>query len=488
MKRKKLISLLLSAVMLFSSAFSAFAEEVPEAENPEEKVMQYSNSLLKNMVKVYAHNIADNYYYGVDDNDLLFSVICDTIDNDGVFDINSAVEAMIGCLDDEHSEFFTREEFKALTENVSGEITGIGVTIFETEKGVTVLSVIKGSPAEVAGIREGDYITGVDGADVRGLSSSEVRNRVVGAPGTVVNVEITRGDDVFTVQCTRAHVDVPQTETKMIGDIAYLRLIQFTANSHNEVKEFIEELKAKKVKKLIFDLRDNPGGDLDAAHAIAELFISAGQLAQLRYKNKARDKFLYSKNYNAPGLKVAVLVNENSASASEFISIAFQGRKAGKIIGTNTFGKGSMQLLTSLATGAGMKFTIGEFFSIKGERVHTVGVTPDIEIENEFIPVDESQFEKIDYDLIGGEERDERMILALEERLYALDILSEKPDTVYDENTKEAVKSVQRALGYEPTGEAGFYEYLYLNDLNYDFEKEEDRQLEAAVEYLKGLK
>ena len=238
----------------------------------------------------------------------------------------------------------------------------------------------------------------------------------------------------------------------------------------------------------MLDLRNNPGGDLDAALAIANIFISAGKLGELRYKDSDANKFVYSTNYNAPKLKIAVLVNENSASASEFLSMAFQGRGAAEIIGTKTYGKGSMQVLSRLLTGAGMKYTFGEFYSVKGDRINTIGITPDIAVENDSVKVDESAFEKIDFDKVEEGTSGGKMTLALEQRLNALGYFDEEPDETFNESTAAAVRSMQMRLGYDASGIPGFYEYLYLNDISYDFYKTKDNQLAKATEYLENLK
>jgi len=488
-KKNTFISLFTAFIMLFSFCVPIVAEDVQPDENPMEKVNQYSNYMLKNMIKVYAHSIADNYYYGIDDDELLFAALCDTIDNNGVFDINRAIKAMIDCLKDEHAEFYTPEEFLAFSESVTGEFTGIGVVIYENDNGIVVLSTIEDSPARAAGILEGDYIVGIDGEDITGKTVTEVRNLIVGKTGSSVVVNIKRGGKVFPVECARAEVKVSQTETKMLSDdISYMRILQFTKTLPKEIEQHLEELKNNKISKLVIDLRNNPGGDLDAALEVANLLIGVGKLAELRYKNPDENKFLYSSNLKAPKLKIAVLVNENSASASEFLATAFQSRKAGKIIGTKTFGKGSMQVLTGLATNGGMKYTIGEFFAVNGERIHTVGITPDIEVFNEAAPVLDENFAPIDYELVEGASENAQMTLALEQRLEVLGYLEESADEVYDEKTTDAVKRLQNILGYEATGVAGFYEYLYLNDLSYDFETEKDNQLDVATDYLKNIR
>lgn len=483
MKLKKLTAFLLLAV-IFSMSFTAYAQDaaVEDAKAQQQEVAQYSNYMLKNMVKVYAHNIADNYYYGINDDELLFSIICNTIE-EGKFDINKSLEAMIKALKDDYAEFYTPEQYKVLTEDIAGEFSGIGVTITQNDNGILVLEVFDQSPALKAGIMEGDYITAINGVSVEGMNTAQVRNLIVGKTDSEVKVTLRRGTSVVDVVCVRATVQVSHIKTKMLtDDIAYLKLVQFSKNAPEDIAAYVKELQSKNVKKLVLDLRDNPGGDLEAALEIANIFISTGRIGELRYKD--RTEYLRATNFNAPRMELAVLVNENSASASELLSMAFQGRSAAKLIGTKTYGKGSMQILTRAVTGAGMKYTIGEFYTAKGKRVHTVGITPDIIVENEYIPVDEEKFAKIDYDRIEEGTKGGDMTLALEQRLEALGYL-EEADEVYDQATTDAVMRFQAVLGHELTGVPGFYEYLYLNDYSYDFDVVIDKQLDAAVEYLK---
>ena len=476
--KKRIFAIILAAVLVFSSFGFAFAEE------NEEVVNKYSNNMLKRLINIYAHHIADNYYYGIDDDELLFSIICDTIDNGG-FTFDGAVEAMINSLGDEHAEFYTPQEYKELTDDIGGEFAGIGVTITQDNKGVVVLSLIDGAPAMRAGIKPRDYIIAVNGTSTENMTTSEVRSLVTGLIGTSVKITVLRGNEIIEVECAREKIEVQHTEKRMVTDeVAYIKLDQFSKNSPKEIKDYVSEIQSKGINKLILDLRDNPGGDLDAAHEIAETFISAGTIAELRYKDSEENKFIKSSNYNVPKISVALLVNEYSASASEFIAMAMKSRGAAKVFGTKTYGKGSMQAVYQLPTGAGMKFTVGEFYSVKGERINTIGVTPDYEIENVFEAVNEEEFEEIDLDKIDEAGKDGKMTLALEQRLEALGAFYREPDEVFDEFTIEAVKKLQRSLGYEETGIPAFYEYLYIKDLSYEFDKTIDMQLEEAIKYL----
>lgn len=481
--KKKILSLLLVAVMLFSFV-TVNAEETTAVHPEEQQVIDYTNTFKKTVIRVYARDIAENYYYGISDEELLYAVICNAIEENGV-NLDKAIEAMINALGDRFAEFYTAEEYRELTESISGEFSGIGVIITQDEMGALVNSVVKGGPAEKAGIIMGDRIIGVNGQSVKGMEIDAIRKLVVGATDTEVIVRILRRNTEIDIPCVRGTVSMSNIETRMLNDdTAYLGILQFAQNTPEEIKEYLKELNSKKISKLVIDVRDNPGGDLGAAVDIASLFISTGNLAELRYKDKTLNTFIKSQNYNANRFKTVLLVNENSASSSEFLATAFRTRKAAKIIGTKTYGKGSMQSVQRLPNGAGMKYTVGEFYSSKGERIHTVGITPDIIVENEMVMVDEDSFLDIDYSRMDEAGKDGEMNLALEQRLHAVGVLAEDPDEVFDDATKEAVKVLQLSLGREVTGIPGFYEYLYMNDFDYEFETEVDHQLNAAIEYL----
>ncbi len=480
--KKKIFSILLILCMLMTPAVLA-EKAVQDASANEEVVEQYTADMQKYIIKLYAKTLSANYYYGIEDEELLYAVVCDMIDN-GKLDLNSAIRAMVKTLGDEYAEFYSPEEFKATTEDIAGEFSGIGVTISENKDGIVVLDVIENGPAYKAGMLPYDCIVGVDGVDTRGKSSAEVRELVVGEKGSEVRVTILRAGKEIELVCVRDTVTVSQLESDMINEkTAYIKLLQFTSSSPDEMKKIVDDLVAKKVKNVVLDLRDNPGGDLYCAIDMANIFISAGDIAELRYKDSSNNVMLKSNNYNAPKFKMLVLVNEHSASASEFLAMALQSRGTAKVLGVKTYGKGSMQSVVNAVGGAGLKYTVGEFYSFKGQRVHTIGITPDIVVENDYIKVDESQFEKIDFDLIAANPRDEKNVLALEQRLEVFGYLPEA-DGIYDDATTDAVARFQAALGYSVTGEASIYEYVFLNDYNYENIKTViDNQMEAAIKY-----
>ncbi len=481
--KRKIISLLLIICMAFSPLAMAQDGQIPP--ESEAVIQEVSTEMQKYIIKMYAKTLAANYYYGVDDEELLYAVICDIIE-EGKVDLNSAIEAMIGALGDEYAEFYYPEDYNAMTEEITGEFSGIGVTISENKDGVVVLGVFEDGPAYKAGMMPYDYIVEVDGVNVRGQSSSEVRELVVGEKGTQVKVTVLRNGKELELTCIRDIVEVSQVETKMITDkTAYIKLIQFTSNAPDEMREVVEDLRQKGVKNVIFDLRDNPGGDLNAAIDMANIFVSAGDIGEIRYKDSSYNQMLKSNNYNSPKFNMLVLVNENTASSSEFLAMAIQSRGAGKVLGVQSYGKGCLQAVQNAVGGAGFKYTIGEFYTFKGQRIHTKGITPDIVVNNEYIEVDVDAFEKIDVDVVLENPYDEKSLLALEQRLEVLGYLSEA-DGIYDDETRDAIARIQSTLGYKVTGEVGFYEYLFLKDYNYDdVEMLVDHQMDAALKYFR---
>ena len=477
MKKTKITALFVAFCMILSS-LCVYAQDTSSVYTPNQQ---------KSIIKAYAHNIADNFYYGIDDDELLFAVICKAID-EGKVDIEKSIKAMVDVLDDKYSQYYSPEEYNSMVDNFKGEFAGIGVVFSKDSKDglFTVNSVMENSAALEAGILEGDKIIAINGVEITGYEIENVRNLIIGEENTPVTVRIRRANKEVDLVLTRKKVSVSNISTKMIDeDIAYLEIAQFASNTTNEVKEYVNKIQKDKVKKLIIDVRNNPGGDIDAAVGIANIFASAGLIAQIKSKNNEKPLEIRSDNYNAPKLDIVLIINENSASASEFLAVALKGKLNIKIMGTTSFGKGSIQTLIRTVTGSGIKYTVGEFFSKNGERVHTVGVTPDIEVENEYIPVKEEEFTKIDLGKTDEFGKDGDMTLALEERLDALGYMENAPDAVFDEETQTAVRALQALLGYETTGIPGFYEYLFLNDLNYDFDKVIDRQLEEAISYLR---
>ncbi|MBR5535109.1 MAG: S41 family peptidase [Clostridia bacterium] len=479
MKKKNIKAILglVLAIVLTASCFTAiYAEEVvvPSA---------YEAAVMKNSIANLCMSIADNYYYGVTDEDLLYRALCSAIDN-GKFDFDKAVEKMVGLLKDGYSEFYTSERFESFFTDIVGEFYGIGVQIMLSGDHVVVASVFPDSPAEKAGILPYDTIVSIDGTDISGFSVQDVATLIKREKGKRVQVGIIRDGKGMIIDCFCDEVSQNPISYGIMedGKIGYIYISTFSLTLDEFITPVLEEFKEKGIKDIILDIRNNGGGELNAAMDLAKHFVPEGTIAKLKYKDPAKNEDVVITN----GMKespynMVLLVNGNSASASELFSGAVKDRKAGTIIGTTTYGKGSMQSVFRLMTGCGIKYTIAEFHSPNDTRIHTVGVTPDFVVENTVHHVTEEDFEPM---VFNNTATDEKLNMAVEQRLEALGCFHEEPDNVFDDKTTDAIRQFQMLKNLEISGELDMYTLVALNDIIYEYEYSDDDQLEAAKKYL----
>ncbi len=478
---KKLISLLLTFTMLTVPAFAEDEAAVTE-EKPEISVFRQES-----IIREYAHTLADNYYYGATDQNILYNVICATIENGGVFDLDNALKAMVISLNDEYGEYYSPESFDKQAEYYNSEFFGIGAILTVQNGGTVIDTIYSGSAAEIAGLQVGDRIVSVDGTDTSNMPPAETRELLVGQEGTAVDITVLRGEDDFiSVRAVRQLVKESHSNMTVLDNgVAVIDVDSFTESLADEFDGYLEEIASKDIQKVIIDLRNNGGGEINAAIAVAQKLISAGVIGKLKYKNEANNQNIYSENLNAPRFDLLVLTNKMTASASEFLAMALQSRGRAKLLGEKTYGKGCMQAMFRTPTGSGLKFTIGEFFSPDDERIHTVGLTPDIEVSNIVIPVDESTFAEITLDKLNLPASKK----GIEQRLNAIGLLPDSAvDGYYDSQTEAAVRVFQENSRLEVTGKVDFYTALYLNDRGYDdLSKVIDVQMEKALEYFDSI-
>lgn len=294
------------------------------------------------------------------------------------------LKGMVEALDDPYSEYLTSEELDDLMEDTSGKFFGIGVYINAQDGYVTVVSPIKNTPAERAGLRTGDKIIKVDGVDISGANATEASKMIKGEKGTTVTLTILRMEDevsnTFDVDVTRDEITVVTVESEIIeGDILYINISQFNEQTYKEFMDAYNENKAN-AKSIILDLRNNPGGLLSTSTAIADELLPEGLIVYTERKGKETDDQIYSDS-KMIDLPMVVLINEGSASASEIVSGAIRDYDRAVLIGKKSFGKGVVQTIDSFTTGDGIKLTISEYFTPKGISIHEKGIEPDIEVE-----------------------------------------------------------------------------------------------------------
>ena len=321
-------------------------------------------SQLKEMVKKY-------YYKDVDDETL----------EEGSY------KGLLESLNDPYSVYYTKDEYKILMQQMDGDYVGIGVMVAQDKntKEFVVTGVIKNSPAEDAGMLEKDVIIKVDGQDVTNCDLDKLVSLVRGKKGTGVSITVTRENEEIEFQLDRAEVSEQIVYYEMLDDnIGYIELTQFSENSAEQVKDALEELESQNMEKLIFDVRDNPGGDLQQILKIAGYFIPKDEII-LSYKMKDGSGEDYKNDTEGEyqDIPMVVLVNEDSASAAEAFSGCMKAYKRATIVGTNTYGKGIMQTLYQLDDGSAVKITIAKYYLPDGSNIQDVGIAPDVEVEED---------------------------------------------------------------------------------------------------------
>lgn len=307
--------------------------------------------------------------------------------------LEAALKGYVAGLGDKYTEYLTNDELEDLMVSVNGNYVGIGIYMTKNDDGdILVLLPIEGSPAEEADLQTGDIIKKVDGKECNGLELTDVSNMVKGEEGTKVNLEILRDNKTFSIDVERRKVEIKYLESKVLdGNIGYIEMLGFEENCTAKFKEELEKLKKQNINSLIIDLRENGGGLVTEAISMSELFVPMGDVILKTYDKNNIETVTKSTNPSTEKMKIVVLVNENSASATEIFAAAIQDNEAGTIIGTTTYGKGIMQEVEPLAIGGALKVTIEEFRTPKGNKIHEVGITPDIEVENEKLTTEEAQ-------------------------------------------------------------------------------------------------
>ena len=303
---------------------------------------------------------------------------------------NGAIKGYIAGLNDEYTQYFTKEEMDEFYVDTMGNFDGIGIymTSDTNTNTIVIISPIKDSPAHKAGLLPGDIINKVDGKSYSGEELDEASNAIKGEIGTSVELEINRNGEVFTVNVTRENVKVNHVESKIIdGNIGYLEIASFDEGCGEEFLKKYNELKEQNITSLIIDLRNNPGGIVKEALDIAEYMVDKDALLLITMdKNNNKEEYRSEANGKVIDVPVVILVNENSASATEILAGALKDNNAARIIGTTTYGKGLIQELIRLTDGSGIKMTTNEYYTPNQNRINKVGITPDeiVELPEEF--------------------------------------------------------------------------------------------------------
>lgn len=315
-----------------------------------------------------------------------FMEIMNLIQQNYVYDISEeeliegAIRGLFYNLD-QHSQYFSQDELNEMLEFTSGDFVGIGVYINVVNDNVEIVEPIEDGPAYRMGLKSGDMILEVDGQSVEGLTLEEVSSLIKGEEGTTVKIKIKRGENIIVYNIIREVVQVNPIRYEIIDDdIAYIKITEFNEHTSEKLEKVLKEIDKRHIVNVIVDLRNNPGGLLKEAINTLEFFVPKGPLLHIRYKDNSEET-LYS-NLNKSTYNLVVLINENSASASEIFAGAVQDRGVGKIIGTTSYGKGTVQLIFSLPKGDGIKLTIAEYLTPNRRNINNIGIVPNIVVEN----------------------------------------------------------------------------------------------------------
>lgn len=300
--------------------------------------------------------------------------------------IESAVNGMLSSLDP-HSSFLDAKSFKYLNEQTQGKFGGLGIEVTMENGVVKVVSPIDDTPAFRAGLKPGDYIISIDGTPVIGMTLNEAVEKMRGKVGTKIKLTIRRASEKpFDVSLKREEIKIQSVKSDIKAkDIAYIRISSFNDGSDKTIKDEFAKMqkKTKKgIKGLIIDVRNNPGGLLDQAVAISDLFLNGGEIVSTRSRNE-EDTLKYSATEGdiAEGLPIVVIINDGSASASEILAGALQDHKRAVILGKKSFGKGSVQSVIPFGKYGAIRLTTARYYTPSGRSIQAKGIEPDIEVK-----------------------------------------------------------------------------------------------------------
>lgn len=307
---------------------------------------------------------------------------------DGNVDPEKALEGakagLVSSAGDPYTVYLSPTDAKALNDQLNGQLSGIGAEVGLKNNYLTVVSPVPDTPAAAAGLRSSDIIAKIDGTSTSGLTVDAAVTKIRGTAGTVVTLTIVRGNaPAFDVKITRANITVPSVTSSMkTSTIGYIQIRTFGSDTSELIDKAATSLKQQGASKIILDLRDNPGGFLDAGVTVASEFLPEGKtIVSERTHGKTTSTQTVTATGQLVGMPTVVLVNGGSASASEIVSGALHDNKAATLIGTQTFGKGSVQEIKNLSGGGELKVTVAHWFTPNGINIGQKGITPDVVVQ-----------------------------------------------------------------------------------------------------------
>lgn len=397
----------------------------------------------------------------------------------------AAMEGMFNAIDG-YSELMTIEQTEGFKDSIESNYVGIGVRLDNIDNQNIIIEVFRGSPSKEAGIRDGDIIISVDGVNTEGYSIDQLLEILLGDEGTSVDLGIRRGLDEITYDLTRRPITIPTVEeidleesdmdVRLLDKTAFIRVNSFGQNTDVDFDVIVEAVTARGVEYLILDLRDNSGGYTNPAINMCKSIVPMGKVISF-VDGQGEETNYYSSAVDVPFKQIVTLTNENTASSSEILTSAIQDSGIGITVGENTYGKGISQYFYQVDSDYYIKITGQEFYSRNGNKIHQVGIAPDVFVE---IP----NFITSQYRMYKGEDKDE--VLQMEKILDYLGYDVGTPDTIYDAKSHEAVYKFQADQGLHPYGICDYTTIGALNEALYLSVMAKDVQLEAAILWLEN--
>ena len=302
--------------------------------------------------------------------------------------VQGAIRGMLSTLDP-HSAYMTPEMYKEMQVETKGEFGGVGIQIGVKENRLAVIAPIEGTPAHRAGVKAGDFITKVNDETTKDLTLMDAVSKMRGPRGSKVNLTIQREGTPDPLQFTlvRDTIKIESVKSKVLDNIGYVRLTQFQESTGRDLSKVLKQFKDQKLQSTILDLRNNPGGLLTAAVEVSEQFLPGGKLVvYTKGRESKKDEWIAKGKDQMDDSPMIVLVNEGSASASEIVAGALQDYGRAVIIGTTSFGKGSVQTILPLGDGSGLRLTTAKYYTPKGRSIQSTGITPDIVVKPQSPP------------------------------------------------------------------------------------------------------